>query len=97
MNVKLVIEEKDPVRSTTIALPPSVEINKLLFNIARFLEESVGKHLDDAKKAAYNGEIDALAAISKTAQQENLLFEAVDRAANRYEVLLNANKREEQS
>lgn len=95
MNVQLIIQERDPSRTTTINLPPSVEVNKLLYNVACFWEGRVGKALDEAQSAAYNGDIDTLAAATKVARQNEDLREACQRAAEMYDIRLNANKREE--
>ena len=95
MNVKLVIERRDPDRTTTVALPPSVEVNKLLYKVATFFEERVGKALDEAERAAYDGDIGILTAATKVAQQYEDLREACQCAAETYDIRLNANKREE--
>lgn len=94
MNVQLIIDEQDPHSSTRINLPPSVEVNKLLHNIAAFWAERINLVLEKAENAARDGDIEALRAETNSAVKLVDIQEACERAAARYDVLLNANPRE---
>lgn len=95
MNVKLVITRQDPAGKTEIDLPPSNEVNRLLARMHTFFDEQFCKGLDEIEAAAREGDLGEVSAKLAVATKMNTLAGALELAHDRYEILLNANPREE--